>query len=189
VIKLIGSARMMKEGLALSVQPCLIPVTHTFANVEREYNAVLINGDAAGEVMFYGKGAGQLPAASAVVSDIMSLAREVANGTAGKVPYITYDPEKQLKIIPPSQTQNAYYLRFTAADQPGVLSKISGILGHHHVSIASVYQEEPLTKLRRGVPIIMLTHHTLQGDLARALQRIDHMPIIKAKTVSFKIED
>ena len=189
VIKLIGSAHMLQRGLDLSVQPCLVPCRHTFANVDKEYNAVLIRSDAAGDVMFYGKGAGQLPAASAVVSDIIVLSQQVANGTAGKTPSISYDPAKKIRILPRGKKEGSYYLRFSAVDRPGVLSRVSGILGACGVSIASVYQEEPRARSRRGVPIIMLTHATGEGNLSRALKRIDTLPIIKAGTIMFKIEE
>jgi len=188
VIKLLGSAAARDGGLELSVEPCLVPLKHTFANVEKEYNAVLVHGDAAGDIMLYGKGAGQMPAASAVVSDIIFLSRQVANGAAGKVPYITYDPSKTPKVIEDSECEGSYYLRFMTADKPGVLSRISGILGKFGVSIASVYQEEPLTKRRRGVPIIMLTHGTTLEGAVKALKQIDSLSIIKAKSVMFRIE-
>jgi homoserine dehydrogenase len=187
VIKLLGIARMTDGGAALAVQPTLVPVNHTFATVEREYNAVLINTDAAGDVMFYGKGAGQLPAASAVVSDIINVAQQIVNGTDGKLPYVTYDPKKKIKILPSVKHEDSYYLRFMTMDRPGVLSKISGILGQHGVSIATVYQEEPLVVRRRGVPIIMLTHRTSRGNLAKALEEIDALPIVKGKTITFRI--
>lgn len=189
VIKLIGSAVMTSGGLSLAVQPSLIPNDHAFTNVEREYNAVLIHGDASGDIMFYGKGAGSLPAASAVVSDIIFLSRQVASGTAGKIPYITYNPSKKLRILPKEKAQGSYYLRFTVIDKPGVLSKISGILGKHGVSIASVFQQEPLGGRRAGVPIIILTHRTTQGNLKAALQQIDRLSFAKSKTIKFKIED
>ncbi|MCX5782248.1 MAG: homoserine dehydrogenase [Elusimicrobia bacterium] len=191
VIKLIGEASMGKNGLALSVGPCLISSTHAFANVNMEYNAVLIHGDASGDVMFYGKGSGQLPAASAVVSDIIFLARQIVNETAGKLPYVVADPSKKIKIMPKEKSSGTFYLRFSAKDIPGVLSKVSGILGRYNVSIASVYQEEPLSGLRKKVPtpIIILTHPTNHGNLDKALRMIDKLPIIKAKTVKFRIEN
>jgi homoserine dehydrogenase len=189
VIKLLGSAVMREGGLDLSVQPCLVAEKHAFATVEQEYNAVLIQGDSSGDVMFYGKGAGQLPAASAVVSDIIDLSRQVASGTAGRVPYITYDQKRRIKVLSPEKRLGSFYLRFSTEDRPGVLGKISGILGKHHISIATVYQEEPLTTYRRkGVPIIILTHLSCQGDLFKALKEIDRLPFVKAKTVKYKIQ-
>ncbi|MBN1824396.1 MAG: homoserine dehydrogenase [Endomicrobiales bacterium] len=188
VIKLIGSAKKTREGLELSVEPCLVPKRQALANIDRENNAILIKGDAAGEVMFSGKGAGKFPAASSVVSDIIYLARQAASGTAGIVPYVTYDPASRIQILPESKRKGMYYLRFNTVDKPGVLAKIAGILGKHRISIASVYQEEPLTRRRRGVPIIILTHGATKADLVHALKAIDRLSIIKAKSISFKIE-
>ncbi len=188
VLRLIGTAEMTGRGLALSVEPCLVPVTHAFATVDREYNAVNIKGDAVGDVMFYGKGAGQLPAASAVVSDIIFLARHVANGTAGTAPWVTYNPKKKVKVLPEEKREGAFYLRFTVKDQPGVLSRLTGILGNHRVSIASIYQEEPAEKSRRGVPVIILTHRVNLGDLNNALEEINGLSIARAKAVRFRIK-
>jgi len=188
VIKLLGTAINSSDWLELSVEPCLIPVNHPFASVHKEYNAVILQGDASGDIMLSGKGAGQMPAASAVVADIIFLSKEVANGTAGRVPYVTNDPAKKPKILDSSESNGSYYLRFVTADKPGVLSKISGILGKYGVSIASVYQEEPLAKLRRGVPIIMLTHKINLAGLEKALEAINELPIIKAKSVYYRIE-
>lgn len=189
VIKLIGSAKFGNGKLDLSVEPCLIPEKAPFASVEREFNAVLFRADSAGDIILYGRGAGQFPAASAVVSDLIFLAKEVANGIAGRLPYVAYDTNKKFRIMHPKDKEACYYLRFTAVDKPGVLSKISGILGKCNVSIASVYQKEPILRSHRGVPILMLTHKTLQGNLMRALKQIDSLPIIVEKTVKLKIEN
>ncbi|OGS19376.1 MAG: hypothetical protein A2219_06175 [Elusimicrobia bacterium RIFOXYA2_FULL_50_26] len=189
LMKLIGSAHMTGGRLELSVQPCLIARTHPFANVEKEYNAVCIHGDAADDIMFYGKGAGQLPAASAVVSDIIFLARQIAGGTVGKLPYVTYNPDKKLSILPREKSEGCHYLHFNTVDKPGVLSTIAGILSRYRVSIASVYQREPLIGVRSGVSIVMLTHKIICGDLLKALERIDSLPIVRSKTVHYKILD
>ncbi|MFH1367558.1 MAG: homoserine dehydrogenase [Elusimicrobiota bacterium] len=187
VIKLLGYAIAGKNGMELSVEPCMISGDDNFANVDGENNAILFSGDATGDVIFYGKGAGQLPAASAVVSDIIFLARQIANGTAGQVPYVTYDPGKHPNIIPEDNTQSRYYLKFTTLDKPGVLSRISGILGKHGVSIASVYQKPPIKKRRKGVPIIMITHKTKYGNLAKAMSEIDKLSMAMSKSVKYKI--
>lgn len=189
VIKLIGQAQRWPRGLSLSVQPCLVPLSDAFATVEKEYNAVEIRGDAVGDIMFYGKGAGQLPAASAVVSDIIVLAREVANGTAGKNPLFTVEPSKKTPVIPQNKTEGAFYLRFIAVDKPGVLSRIAGVLGRYGVSIARVHQEEPQGSTKKGVPVIMLTHRATYGNLVRALAAIDRLPIVQSKSNHIKIEN
>jgi homoserine dehydrogenase len=189
VIKLLGYAFIGKDGVELSVEPCLIKDDDNFANVDDENNAVLISGDATGDVIFYGKGAGQLPAASAVVSDIIFLSRQIANGTAGEIPYVTYEPGKKLRIKPADKSVGRYYIRFNTIDRPGVLSKISGILGQHGVSIASVYQKQPAGRARNRVPIIILTHKALYGDLIRAIREIDLLKTTLSKTVKYKIFD
>jgi homoserine dehydrogenase len=187
VIKLLGYASIKNNVLDLSVEPCLIPRNHAFAHVEREYNAVSIKADSAKDVTLYGKGAGQFPAASSVVSDIMFLAHQVVSGTAGKIPYVAYNANKKIKVLARENKVGRYYLRFTAVDKPGVLSKISGILGKNSISLASVYQKEPLAGYHKGVPILMLTHKVKYGNLNKALKAIDKLSVIKEKTVKYKI--
>ncbi|MCB4791416.1 MAG: homoserine dehydrogenase [Elusimicrobia bacterium] len=189
VVKLLGLARLVKGKLELSVEPCLVSRKNTFSNVEREYNAVLIRADSAGDIILYGRGAGQFPAASAVVSDIIFLSRHVANGTAGKIPFVSYDPSRSMPVLPGNEKIASYYLRFNALDKPGVLAKISGILGKYNVSIATVYQKEPLPRLRKAVPVLMVTHKINKGNLNKAIEQIDKLPIIIEKTVKFKIEE
>ncbi|MDR3113412.1 MAG: homoserine dehydrogenase [Endomicrobium sp.] len=187
-IKLIGSAQKTKNGLDLSVQPCLVKHDHAFATVENEYNAVMITGKDSGDVLFYGKGAGQGPAASAVVSDIINLSKFIVTNTAGIVPDVIYDRKKKIKILPCGKSKAPYYLRFTVVDKPGVLSKISGILGKYRVSIASLAQPDD------GVDddyakIIIITHETYRENLEKALKQIDATKsIVKSKTIKIKIE-
>ncbi|MCL2335690.1 MAG: homoserine dehydrogenase [Endomicrobia bacterium] len=186
-IKLIGSAQKTKNGIDLSVQPCLVNHENVFATVENEYNAVMIKGKASGDVLFYGKGAGQLPAASAVVSDIINLSKFIVTNTAGIVPDVVYNRKTRLKILPSGKSKAPYYLRFSVVDKPGVLSKISGILGKYKVSIASLSQpdmnEDGITQ------IVVTTHETSRGNLEKALKQIDATKsIVKSKTVKIKIE-
>ncbi|MFN3967099.1 MAG: homoserine dehydrogenase, partial [Endomicrobiia bacterium] len=183
VTKLLGIARLEQNKLELFVRPCLIPANHPFSNVDNEFNAILLEGDACGNIIFYGKGAGGAPAASAVLSDIMFLARQVSAGTAGKIPYVSYTPSANIQIQEPEKIKGCYYLRFTTIDKPGVLSKISGILAKYNVSIAGVFQKEPLSKYRKTVPILMLTHRTSEYSIKNAIQEIDKLSIVKAKTV------
>lgn len=186
-IKLIGCAQKTKNGIDLSVQPCLVRHEHVFATVENEYNAVMITGKDSGDVLFYGKGAGQGPAASAVVSDIINMSEFIVTNTAGIVPDVVYDKKTKIKILPAGKSAAPYYLRFNVVDKPGVLSKISGILGKYKVSIASVSQpdmdDEGITQ------IIVTTHKTDRENLEKALKQIDaSKSIVKAKTVKIKIE-
>ncbi|MDR2425665.1 MAG: homoserine dehydrogenase [Endomicrobium sp.] len=186
-IKLIGSAQKTKAGIDLSVQPCLVKHGHAFATVENEYNAVTITGKDSDDVLFYGKGAGQLPAASAVVSDIINLSKFIVTNTAGIVPDVIYDKKTKIKILPSGKSKSSYYLRFNVVDKPGVLAKISGILGKYKVSIASLSQpdmeEDGITQ------IIITTHMTNRENLEKALKQIDAAKtIVKSKTVKIKIE-
>jgi len=189
VIKLLGIARLTESSVEVRVHPALIPETHPFANVENEYNAVSIEGDAVGDVMLYGKGAGRMAAASAVVSDITYLARQVAAGTAGKLPYISGDHMRHLRAVPKADMSSRFYLRFTVTDQPGVLAGISGILSKLGISISGVYQPEHSFKNVRGIPIMILTHATREGVIEKALKEISRKPYIRSKTVLLRIEE
>jgi len=186
-IKLIGSAQKTKAGIDLSVQPCLVKHDHAFATVENEYNAVMITGKNSGDVLFYGKGAGQNPAASAVVSDIINLSKFIVTNTAGIVPDVIYDSKKRIRILPAGRSKAPYYLRLKVIDKPGVLSKISGILGKYRVSIASLAQPDVIGD--DYVRIIIITHDTYRANLEKALKQIDATKsIVKSKTVKMKIE-
>ena len=190
VIKLLGTAQMHNGKASLSVEPRLVSKSHPFANVEQEYNAILFTGDAVGDVMFYGKGAGQMAAASAVVSDIIFLSREVANETAGKIPYATYNSKNKIKLLAKGQDEGSYYLRFTCVDKTGVLSSISGVLGKCGVSIAEVYQKEPLgSRGKKGVSVIIITHKAKVGNIEKAVSKIDALGVIKEKTEKLRIEE
>lgn len=185
-IKLIGSAEKTKDGLDLSVQPCLVKHDDTFATVEKEYNAVEITGRNSGDVLFYGKGAGQGPAASAVVSDILNLSKFIVTNTAGIVPDVIYDKNIKMKILPAGKSRSPYYIRFSVVDKPGVLAKISGILGENKVSIASLSQPDSANK---GVAqVIIITHETSRENLEKALKQIDATKsMIKAKSIKIRI--
>ena len=187
VFKLIGSAIKTDKGIDLWVESCLIDHHHSFANVHNEYNAIMIKGDAADDVMFYGKGAGQLPAASAVVSDVIDLSKYIANETAGIVQNVGYSKNKIVKFLPHGESKSDYYLRFSVVNKPGVLAKISGILGDNEVSIASLYQDD--RDKDKKVSIIITTHRTLNQQIEKAIEEIDKLPIIKAKTVKYRIEE
>jgi homoserine dehydrogenase len=189
VIKLLGIARLTDETAEVRVHPALIPDTHPFANVHNEYNAIEIVGDAAGDVVLYGKGAGQMAAASAVVSDVTYLARQVAAGTAGKLPYVSGDYRRHLKAIPKEEMRSRFYLRFAVADNPGVLASISGILSKLGVSISGVYQPEHGFKNMKGIPIMITTHPVAEAAIERALKEIGQKPYIRAKTVLYRIEE
>lgn len=205
VVKLLGLFVRQGGRFSVRVHPTLIPAAHPFATVNREYNAIFVHGDAAGDVMFYGKGAGQMAAASAVVSDVVYLSRQVVSGVAGAVPYVAIHPGRRLSTVPFEEVICRHYLRFTVKDKPGVLAKITGLLGRYRISIASVHQEEgegmtfaggpsakPAARRRRGipaVPIVIVTHKAPEGSVRAALKAAGRLPAVLGRTVHLRIED
>lgn len=186
-VKLLAIAKDEHGTLGIRVHPTMISKEHLLSSVDDQYNAVYIHGDAAGDTMYYGKGAGQLPAASAVVSDIIYLSRNIYNKIAGTVPYVHYDPEKKIVIKKMDDVETKYYMRFTTVDKPGVLSRITGVLGKNNVSISSCFQKG--NDRSKQVPIIMITHKAREKNVMKALREIDKLDIVKAKTIYVRIEE
>jgi homoserine dehydrogenase len=139
--------------------------------------------------MLYGHGAGMMPTASAVVADLVDVARNLIFGTSTRVPLLSYQPEKirTVPIQPIEELNTHYYLRFSAMDRPGVLSKISGILGQHQISIKSAYQKG--RKTNGSVPLVMLTHRAREDDVNQALKEIDALDVVDGYPVKIRIED
>jgi homoserine dehydrogenase len=187
VLKLLAVNKISHGKIDVRVHPTFIPEGHLLSLVDNEFNAIYITGDAVGQTMYYGKGAGQMSAASAVVSDIIYLSRHVANNTAGKLSYVHYNRNKKLNINNINNIETKYYLRFTTVDKPGVLAKIAGILGKNKVSIAACYQKE--RAVCKEVPIIIVTHKAKEGNVRKALRAIDKLNIIKAKSKLIRIEE
>ena len=183
-IKLLAIAKRAAGQLELRVHPTLIPASHLVSNVNGVYNAIFVKGDLVGENLFYGQGAGVLPTSSAVVSDIIAVAKNCAGGCKSEkcVPFIR--DVQRLKQMDDIKTR--YYIRFSAVDKPGVLAKISGILAKYRISIASVTQKP--RKSANVVPIVMMTHEALERDMAKAIKEIDSLKIMKRKSVRVRIE-
>lgn len=175
-----------KQGLELRVHPALIPQAHPLAGVRDVFNAVLVKGDAVGEVMFYGRGAGMLTAASAIVADILDSARGSARRTFTKLQFFQ-NPRRDLPVIPMGKVRSRYYARFEAADRPGVLGKLTTILGGHEVSIASVIQQEPSTP--ESVPVVILTHQTVEEQFRAALAEISRLNVVRQPPAFLRVED
>lgn len=179
-IKLLAIAKRGTEGLQLRVHPTMIPAEHLLSQVKGVYNAIYLAGDAVGPTLLYGQGAGALPTGSAVVSDLVQVA---TRGDHGLLPF-DLDRRPSLKGI--EELRCPYYLRFTAVDRPGVLSKISGILGENDISIASVIQKG---RTRTGaVPIVMMTHEAVERNVRRALEAIDSLDVIRDSTKLLRVE-
>ena len=187
-IKLLALAKNDQDGLEVRVHPTMIPQDNMLASVDGVYNAIYIIGGFTGPTMFYGQGAGQLPTASAVMSNIVEIARNVLHSSTGMITPVVHKAlesnDKPIKDI--RRIRSDYYLRFSAMDRPGVLSAISGILGKHNISISSVIQKGRGEK--GGVPIIMMTHEAQESDLQSALSEIDCMPMVLDKTLCIRIE-
>ena len=186
VIKPLAIAQVEAGELDVRVHPALIPKKHPIAGLDGCLNGVHFIGDAVGAVMFQGQGAGQMCAASAVVGDIIYLARNIRMGVAGKVPFIYYKPNpKPLPLRQIGKIESRYYLRFTVVDKPGVLSAISGVLGSHRISIASAIQKE--NQRGQKVPVVMTTCEAREADIRKALQKIDRLPVVKDKTLLLRM--
>lgn len=188
-VKLLAISRVRKEGIEMRVHPTMIPEAHPLANVNGAYNALLIKGDSVGNVIFYGLGAGMMPAGSAVVSDIVDISRNLIKGGVQRVPALAYTfrGRKTRPVIPIDDLECCYYFRFSALDQPGVLAKVAGVLGRHRISIASVIQKG--REIKGFVPIVMLTHKAKEAHVKQALKKIDELEVVRGKTVSMRIED
>ncbi len=186
VIKLLAVAKETSGNFQFRVQPALIDTEHPLATVKDVYNAVYLEGDATGKLLFYGKGAGQMPTASAVLNDIVDIARNLHFKTRMRIPPISY-LKKSYKVMPVEQLKSSYYLRIMAVDKPGVLSKISNILGKNNISIASVFQKE--RNKEEAVPIVMMTHEATEKNISMAIKKIDKLPFIKENTVRIRVEE
>jgi len=188
-IKLLAIARNLGDHLDARVHPTMIPKDHILANVNGAYNAIYLEGDFLGPNLYYGLGAGKKPTGSAVVSDIMDLARKVRLGQKGPIPALAYvsSPEREIEIQPIEELTCGYYLRVSALDSPGVLSKIAGILGENDISIYSVIQEG--RDIKGSVPVVMLTHEARERNVKKAISLMDKLDIILDKTVMIRVEN
>lgn len=188
-LKLLAIARSADGQLELRVHPTLIPERHVLASVRGVYNAVHIHGNAVGNIMLYGLGAGMMPTGSAVVADLVDLARDIMTGSVHRVPPLGFLPENtsEIPVKPMDDVMTRYYFRFSAVDRPGVLSKISGILGANQISIAAVIQKG--REVEGAVPIVMLTHEAKEKDVRRSLEAIDRLDIVRGTTRLIRIED
>jgi homoserine dehydrogenase len=193
-IKLLAIAKSHTDGdeerIEARVHPTLIPRSSLLASVDGAMNAVAVTGDAVGPTLFYGAGAGELPTASAVVADLVEIAREIRRGGAGRVAPLSYLPEAlhPRPLVPLGELHGRTYLRFTALDRPGVLAHIAGALGDCEIGIESVIQ-----KGRGGahasVPVLILTHPASEAAVRAALQEIDGLPDVTAPTLLVRIEE
>jgi len=187
-IKLLAIAMQNGPAIEARVHPTMLPKDHVLSGVSGPFNAILFNGHAAGDILLYGQGAGMMPTASAVVSDVIELARSIASGARRRVPPLAWPHigVNGLSLRPIEEIVTQYYFRFSALDQPGVLSKITGILGNRRISIKAVIQKG--REVRGAVPIVMLTHEAREADVNQALGEIDALDVVRDPTVRLRVE-
>jgi homoserine dehydrogenase len=198
-IKLLGMARRQVAdgkvtGIELRTHPTLVPMRRLIANVEGAMNAVLVQGDAVGTTMYYGKGAGSEPTASAVIADLVDIARLLDAAPAARVPYLAFQPDEMstLPILPIDEVVTSFYLRLRVADQAGVLAKITGILAEQGISIDAVIQREADEVSGEGgnqTDLIILTHETKEGRMNKALAAMQALPTVLAPIVKLRKEE
>jgi homoserine dehydrogenase len=188
-IKLLAISKRHEGAVEVRVHPTMIPFGDMLSNVNGTLNAVTVTGDASGDILLYGRGAGMMPTASAVVGDLVDLARNLMAGVSGRIPGLGFqlDNVRAIPILPIDQISGHYYFRFSALDRPGVLSTISGVLGQHGISIQSMHQKG--RKTNGAVPLVMLTHRAREKDVQLALERIGALDVVAAKPALIRIED
>ncbi|MGB7542294.1 MAG: homoserine dehydrogenase, partial [Burkholderiales bacterium] len=189
-IKLLGITRRTAEGIELRVHPTLIPSRRLIANVEGVMNAVLVKGDAVGQTMYYGAGAGAEPTASAVVADLVDITRLHTADPDHRVPHLAFQPDKMssLKVLPMDEVVTSYYLRMRVVDRPGVLADITRILADSAISIDAMIQREP-AEGEEQVDIIMLTHETKEKAVNAAIGKIEALPVVTGKVTRIRLEE
>lgn len=186
-IKLLAIAKALDGALELRVHPTMIPEHSPLSAVSGVFNAVFLNGDVVNDLMFYGRGAGQLPTASSVWSDIVEIARRIAAGQAAVPQDLPVLGRRPMAIKPIEEVASAYYLNVSALDQPSVLAQVTGILGKHEISIASVIQKG--RQQTKAVPVVMMTHKAVEGAMQKALREIDALRVIVAPTRMIRVEE
>ena len=189
-IKLLGIARRREQGVELRVHPTLIPAKRLIANVEGAMNAVLVQADAVGATLYYGKGAGAEPTASAVIADLVDVARLATADPQHRVPALAFQADQlvDLPILPIEQVQTAYYLRMRVEDKTGVLADITRILADGNISIDAMLQKDP-AEGESQTDIILLTHVAIEGQVNAAIARIEDLATVVGKVTKIRLEE
>ena len=188
-IKHLGIARDAGDAIELRVHPTLVPRRQLLANVMGVMNAVLIKGDAVGQTLYYGAGAGAEPTASAVVADLVDVVRTLTSDPENRVPHLAFQPAalSNRRVAPMDAVATAYYLRMHAVDQPGVLADITRIFGDLRISIEAILQKEPVPG-EPHVPIILLTHRVRERSMNAAIERIEALESVTGRVTRIRLE-
>lgn len=184
-IKLLAIAKSSGNEVELRVHPTMLPKDYFISKVDGVFNAVYVQGSAVGDALYYGRGAGDMPTGSAVVSDIIDIARNINKNSVGRISS-NIAKNSGLKIKNMDDVEAMYYFRFSALDKPGVLSKISGVFGNYNISIASVIQKG--RRIGEAVPLIVLTHRAKEKDVVKAVSEIDKLSVVADKTLYIRVE-
>ena len=189
-IKLLGITKRRDAGIELRVHPTLIPGTRLIANVEGAMNAVVVQGDAVGATLYYGKGAGSEPTASAVIADLVDITRLHTADPGNRVPHLAFQPGElhDTPILPIDEVVTAFYLRLVVADKAGVLARITGLLADSDISIDAVLQRES-AEGEKQTDLIILTHDTVEGRMTKALAQMQALPTVLAPIVKIRKEE
>ena len=188
-IKLLGITRRTPEGIELRVHPTLIPSKRLIANVEGAMNAVLVQADAVGSTLYYGKGAGAEPTASAVIADLVDVTRVHTADPENRVPHLAFQPDQlvNLPILPMDQVESSYYLRMRAWDEPGVLADITRVLADEKISIDAVIQKEP-GENEDEADVVLLTHRTNEKLMNESIAKLEKLPVVVGKVTRLRME-
>ena len=189
-IKLLGIAKRARAGIELRVHPCLVPAKRLIANVEGAMNAVMVQADAVGTTLYYGKGAGSEPTASAVIADLVDITRLHTADPLNRVPHLAFQPDalSNLPILPMDQVVTSYYLRLRVADQAGVLAQVTGILAQCGISIEAVLQRAA-DEGENQTDLIILTHDCQEAEMNRAMAQMQALATVMAPIVRLRKED
>jgi homoserine dehydrogenase len=184
VIKLLGIAtRVGEDAMQVRVHPTLLPTTHPLASTHEVYNAIYLRGDAVGDVMFYGRGAGMMPTGSAVVGDIMDVCRNIRFGSTGRIPCTCFERKR---MLPMEEVETGYYIRMIVADRPKVLAAIAGVFGDHQVSIESVVQKMAANE---QAEIVWVTHRVRESNMRAALEEIKKLPVVHSVANWLRVQE
>ena len=189
-IKLLGITKRTDQGIELRVHPTLIPTKRLIANVEGVMNAVLVKGDAVGATMYYGRGAGAEPTASAVVADLVDVTRMLTSDPENRVPHLAFQPDalSDVPVLPIDEVRTCYYLRLRVFDKPGVLADVTRILADLGISIDAMIQKEP-AEGEEQADVILLTHETVEKHINQAIAKIEALPSISGKVTRIRMEE
>lgn len=189
-IKLLGIAKQAKAGIELRIHPCLVPANSIIANVEGAMNAVMVQADAVGTTLYYGKGAGGEPTASAIIADLVDITRLHTADPLNRVPHLAFQPQaiRDVSILSMDHVVTAYYLRLGVADQAGVLASVTGLLAEFNISIDAMLQQASHSKEER-TELIILTHQCLESSMNAALQKIQALPTVIEPIIRIRKEE